>query len=447
MERLHPRRHGERAPNRSICARSSHFVLHRPGAGSGARALALVLALAACGPGGSTNDDGSGGAGATGGSPGSGGASSTGGRSASGGASGSETGGSGTPPTGSGGRATTAGSGGATTAGTGGASGSGGVAAGSGGAATAGKGGGEPASGGAGGGRGGASATGGRAAGTGGSGSGGMAAGGAGSGGGGKAGGPGGATAGSGGSGSGGATAGSGGATSPGNTCKWPTPTSTEPVTATISVSGSYDGGMKRFVGSGALGTSGQSEDQDPLFNLKSGATLQNVILGNPAADGVHCEGACTLKNVWWEDVGEDAATFRGSSASQTMTVDGGGAAHASDKVFQHNGAGTLTIKNFCAQDIGKLYRSCGNCSTQYERHLVVQNVVVTPPAKTLAGVNTNYNDSATFAQITIKGKTDSVDVCDRYTGNDSGDEPPKTGSGPDGKACKYAASDITWSP
>jgi hypothetical protein len=248
--------------------------------------------------------------------------------------------------------------------------------------------------------------------------------------------------------GSGGAT-GSGGA-STANLCTWPKATGTQQsVSATISVSGTYDGGMKRYVGSGALGTSGQDEDQGPLFNLQSGATLQNVILGNPAADGVHCEGPCTLKNVWWEDVGEDAATFRGSSASQTMTVDGGGANHASDKVFQHNGAGTLTVKNFCVQDFGKLYRSCGNCSTQYARHVVFQNILVVPGGSSaaLAGVNTNYKDTAKFSAITVKAKSGAISICDRYTGNSSGDEPTKTGSGSDGTVCQYGASDITWAP
>src|SRR5689334_25149698 len=139
-------------------------------------------------------------------------------------------------------------------------------------------------------------------------------------------------------------------------------------VTTTYNVGGTFDGHMGRFVGSGPLGTSSQSENQDPLFLLTEGATLQNVILGNPAADGVHCAGNCTLKNVWWEDVGEDAATLEGKSASQVMTIDGGGANHAADKMFQHDGAGTMIIQNFCAEDFGKLYRSCGNCSTQYKR-------------------------------------------------------------------------------
>ncbi len=50
------------------------------------------------------------------------------------------------------------------------------------------------------------------------------------------------------------------------------------------------------------------------------------MIIGAPAADGVHCKGSCTLQNVWWEEVGEDAATVRGSSSSNVYTVSGGGA-------------------------------------------------------------------------------------------------------------------------
>src|SRR5688572_18521686 len=107
----------------------------------------------------------------------------------------------------------------------------------------------------------------------------------------------------------------------------FPTPVgSPQAVGATIKVSGTRDGGMKRFYGTGDLGSGGQEEDQGPIFELADGATLKNVVLGAPAADGVHCKGSCTLSNVWWEDVGEDAATFKGTSAAQTMTVVGGGA-------------------------------------------------------------------------------------------------------------------------
>jgi hypothetical protein len=222
----------------------------------------------------------------------------------------------------------------------------------------------------------------------------------------------------------------------------WPAETGSVKVNATIAVSGSLDGGNKRYYG---IGDGGQSEDQDPMFDLAAGATLSNVIIGAPAGDGVHCAGSCTLRNVWWLDVGEDAATFRGGSSSAFL-VDGGGARSASDKVFQHNGGGTLTIRNFQVSDFGKLYRSCGNCSTQYKRTVVIQNVQATAPGGSLAGVNTNYGDSATFSGITIIGDSSrKISVCDRFTGNNTGAEPKKTGSGADGTYCRYSSSDITY--
>ncbi|WP_328461731.1 pectate lyase [Actinoplanes sp. NBC_00393] len=235
---------------------------------------------------------------------------------------------------------------------------------------------------------------------------------------------------------------GGGGGTGP--TTPWPSETGSVKVNATISVpSSGLDGGNKRYYG---IGDGGQSESQDPMFKLANGATLSNVIIGAPAGDGVHCDGNCTLRNVWWLDVGEDAATFRGGS-STVATVDGGGARSASDKVFQHNGGGTLTIKNFQVSNFGKLYRSCGNCSTQYKRTVVIQNIRATAPGTSIAGINTNYGDTATFSGITIVGDSSKkISICDRFTGNSSGNEPTKTGSGPDGTYCRYSTSDITYS-
>jgi hypothetical protein len=233
-----------------------------------------------------------------------------------------------------------------------------------------------------------------------------------------------------------------GAAGSPGNCAAWPAASSSTnvAVSATRQVSGTYDGMLQRFVGSGPLGTSGQQEGQGPLFELANGATLRNVIIGNPAADGVHCQGSCTLENVWWEDVGEDAATFRGSSSSQTMTVRCSGARSATDKVFQHNGAGTLTLQYFFAENFNKLYRSCGNCSSQYARHVVLQDVTARM-GQTLVGINTNYMDTADFERITIYGQ---MTICERYTGNSTGAEPVRTGTGPDSQYCRYETSDIT---
>ncbi|MEU4241868.1 pectate lyase [Actinoplanes sp. NPDC026619] len=214
----------------------------------------------------------------------------------------------------------------------------------------------------------------------------------------------------------------------------WPKATGTTTLTATKAVSGTFDGGNVEFIGGGDLGSGDQEEGQDPLFQLADGATLSNVIIGAPAADGVHCAGSCTLKNVWWLDVGEDAATFKGTSASQTMTVTGGGAMHASDKVFQHNGPGTFVIKNFQATDIGKLYRSCGNCSKQFARKVQISDVTVTAPLKTLAGINPNLGDTATITNATIIGGK-STNVCALFKGVTSG-EPTETSNVPDGVAC-----------
>jgi hypothetical protein len=226
----------------------------------------------------------------------------------------------------------------------------------------------------------------------------------------------------------------------------WPNPSVSQAVGATIKVtSGTYDGGLKRFYGTGDLGTGGQDEDQGPIFELANGTTLKNVVLGSPAADGVHCLGTCTLLNVWWEDVGEDAATFKGTSASQSMTIDGGGARKASDKVFQHNGPGTMYIRNFQVNDFGKLYRSCGNCKTQYKRNVVVDNVTATVPGKALVGINTNYGDTAKLTRITIVGDSSrKIEPCQKYQGVTSG-EPTKTGSGPDSTNCLYTAANITY--
>ena len=221
----------------------------------------------------------------------------------------------------------------------------------------------------------------------------------------------------------------------------WPTAKGQQKVSSTISVSGTRDLGMVRYYG---ISSGGQDESQPPMFQLADGAVLKNVIIGSGAGDGIHCSGTCTLQNVWWEDVEEDAATFKGTSASQTMTVDGGGARGASDKVFQHNGPGTFVIKNFQVADFGKLYRSCGNCSKQYARTVQVSNVQATAPGKTLVGINPNLGDRATLSGITIVGDAShKIAICEEYRGVTSG-EPTKVASGPSA-ACGYSTSSITY--
>lgn len=226
---------------------------------------------------------------------------------------------------------------------------------------------------------------------------------------------------------------------------EWPEATDEVEVNETIEVDGAFDGGNVRYVPGPGLGDGGQGEDQLPVFEVAEGGSLNDVIIGSPGADGVHCAGDCALNRVWWEDIGEDAATFRGGDGAR-FTVTGGAARGADDKVFQHNGGGELTVTDFAAEDFTTLYRSCGNCSSQYQRSVVLEGVEVTAPADRLVGINENYGDSATLRAITVVGDDDRELVpCQRYIGNDSGDEPEETGEGPDGTYCRYTEADISY--
>lgn len=119
--------------------------------------------------------------------------------------------------------------------------------------------------------------------------------------------------------------------------------------------------------------------------NPQNGASLSNVIIGPNQIEGVHCMGACKLTNVWWSAVCEDAFTIKEQEAGDTTTISGGGAFGAEDKVLQHNGGGTMQVSGFTVDNFGKLYRSCGNCKTQSERHVIFSDITATE-GKTLAG-------------------------------------------------------------
>jgi len=136
----------------------------------------------------------------------------------------------------------------------------------------------------------------------------------------------------------------------------------------------------------------------------------------------------------WWTSVCEDAATFKQPHSNSTSLVSGGGARNATDKVFQHNGAGTVSVHNFLAHNIGKLYRSCGNCSPQYARYSEFVNIRV-DKAKVVVGVNQNFGDR-TMLRDSCVVNTKAGGLCWRYEGNGQGKEPKKVGSGPEGEVC-----------
>jgi hypothetical protein len=250
----------------------------------------------------------------------------------------------------------------------------------------------------------------------------------------------------------GGATAGAGGTSPivpyvPAWTClnpTWPTPTGTAvsiSSTKNVPANAPYDSKMALHNGSGsgdftkdctAQGTGSQGTTK-ALFELEDGATIQNVIVGNHGADGIHCKGTCTIKNVWFQNVCDDMVTAA-SGSSGTVTIDGGGARNAHDKLFQDNSHGKFIISNFYGEKLGKMYRACGEggaCDST-KGNLTMTNV-------TAVGVDqvvglTKGRDKATLSKICL---FQAPTVCQMYDSSDN-----KVGDGPDGTSCIYKWTD-----
>ncbi|EKG21670.1 hypothetical protein MPH_00980 [Macrophomina phaseolina MS6] len=102
-----------------------------------------------------------------------------------------------------------------------------------------------------------------------------------------------------------------------------------------------YDRGMQ-------CNDQGNTGPENAVFIIAPGGTLSNCVIGPNQIEGIHCEGDCVLENIWVEDVCEDAFTFRQQQG--TSYVIGGGAFNAVDKIMNHNGGGTVVIRNFYAE-------------------------------------------------------------------------------------------------
>ncbi|QWP75294.1 pectate lyase [Lysobacter sp. K5869] len=195
----------------------------------------------------------------------------------------------------------------------------------------------------------------------------------------------------------------------------------------TINVDGqTYDAAARNNCPAGTvvryLGDPGdQTESQKPTFILRNNAVLKNVVIGDGSnsgtnrnyrgrgGDGIHCYGSCSLLEVYWDDVGEDAATFKNNQPSDVFLVQGGGARLAKDKTFQHNGPGIMKIEQFEIERAGKLYRSCGNCKTQYSRTVYITDVIASDTG-VIAGINSRYangvaGDKATLTRVSTSGR------------------------------------------
>jgi pectate lyase C len=140
-------------------------------------------------------------------------------------------------------------------------------------------------------------------------------------------------------------------------------------VNATIIVAAgqTFDGQGQRYVAGPDVGDGTQAEGQKPIFRLEAGASLKNVVLGAPAADGVHTYGDATLENIVWEDIGEDAMTIKQAG---TVTLNGGSATNGEDKMFQINAESVFRVSNFNGSHAGKFIRQNGGTSYKVQVYI-----------------------------------------------------------------------------
>ncbi|KAH7328774.1 pectate lyase [Stachybotrys elegans] len=176
-------------------------------------------------------------------------------------------------------------------------------------------------------------------------------------------------------------------------------------------ISGSRNFGNQEFDRGRDCDTDADTGSTSAVFILENGASISNVIIGARQLEGIHCRGACTLTNVWFRDVCEDAISALGNG---NVLIQGGGAQNAQDKVVQHNGRGTVTIRNFTVVNAGKLYRSCGDCTGNGgPRNVVLDGVRARGMTSDLVGINSNYGDVATISNSCGSTKK----VCQEYKG------------------------------
>lgn len=204
------------------------------------------------------------------------------------------------------------------------------------------------------------------------------------------------------------------------------------------------------------LSCAGNSESQPPVLTLRNSSIRNVKLAANGGSDGIHCNsGNCTLADVVWNDICEDAATNK--SEGGTMTIVGGSAYNASgsgyggspDKIFQHNSKNSTTIVSggFTATGTnGKLWRSCGNCSNNGgPRYLLAYDVNINGSIGSIAGANRNYGDRATIRRLKIKNYTrGKPPVCEEFNGVQKGSSSNKYGEYWNTASCDVSTGDVT---
>jgi len=217
---------------------------------------------------------------------------------------------------------------------------------------------------------------------------------------------------------------------------------------STVTISGTksvtdYDGGGALHEGTLNDCTTGDQSSTKPIIEVADGGSVKNVIFGKNIGDGIHCLGSCTIDNVWYPYICDDAITInKDGTASKASTISNSGFKGARDKIIQHNGGdSTLTITNVYAEVGGKLYRSCGSgggCTTSAKHTVTISNVIAIAVDQ-VAGVS--ENDQATLSNI-CAFRTPTL--CNTYqvnSDNDSTKGANGTGEGPSPN-CSYQGSD-----
>jgi pectate lyase len=197
-----------------------------------------------------------------------------------------------------------------------------------------------------------------------------------------------------------------------------------------------YDGQMQVHEGNLEDCSSGDQGSTTALFEVADGGSISNVIMGTNVGDGIHCLGSCTIDNVWFPYVCDDAITALGSG---TVTIRNSGFKNARDKTIQHNGSGTVVIDNVYVERAGKLYRSCGDGCDNYARTANISNVVAIAVDQ-VAGAGSN--DTVTMENICVYR---TAAICTTYepgSDNEATDGVNGSNDGPSG-ACQFTASDI----
>lgn len=219
----------------------------------------------------------------------------------------------------------------------------------------------------------------------------------------------------------------------------WPSPSgSTVTISGTRSVT-NYDGKGALHEGNLEDCSAGDQDSNDPILDVADGGSVKNVIFGKRVGDGIHCNGSCTIENVWFQYVCDDAITMLGGSG-KTMTIRDSGFKNARDKTIQHNGTGsTVVIDNVYVETAGKLYRSCGDGCSGGSRSAKISNVTAIA-VNQIAGVSTN--DKATLSNI-CSYRTPIM--CANYkpgSDSDATNGANGTSEGPTSN-CVYKATDI----